>query len=269
MMNRPRNLIFAATLAIVVGAVPQAYAQHRGGSGGHGGGGTVGRSASRTMSSNRQTVAPRVLSSVRAAPAYQSGSRGVVAGRSVSRVVVGGRVAVGPGGRFYAPYYAFRPRLRLGFGIFVGFPVSYPYYAYDPYYYPYGYAYPYPAYGYPSYPYPPSSYPAYPPSNYPAYPSTAYPSTNYPSTAPNSVSAQPGSANTGGVSFEITPSTAVVMADGGYVGTVGQFTPTTQPLALAPGRHHLEIRAPGYQTMAFDADIVAGQVIPYQGTLEQ
>jgi len=29
------------------------------------------------------------------------------------------------------------------------------------------------------------------------------------------------------------------------------------------------VRAPGYHTLSFDVDIVAGQVIPYQGTLEQ
>ena len=63
--------------------------------------------------------------------------------------------------------------------------------------------------------------------------------------------------------------TAQVFVDGQYVGTVGQFTPTSQPLGLTPGRHHIEIRAQGYRTMDFDADILAGQVIPYQGTLER
>jgi hypothetical protein len=42
----------------------------------------------------------------------------------------------------YRPYaYTFRPRLRIGFGVFLGYPVPYP--AYDPYLYA-------PAYGYPS-----------------------------------------------------------------------------------------------------------------------
>jgi len=50
---------------------------------------------------------------------------------------------------------------------------------------------------------------------------------------------------------------------------VGQFTSTTQPLGLAAGRHHVQISAVGYRTMEFDVDVVAGQVIPYQGTLEQ
>jgi hypothetical protein len=79
----------------------------------------------------------------------------------------------------------------------------------------------------------------------------------------------PNQANTGGVSFEITPSNAEVFVDGQYVGQTGQFTPTSQPLGLPLGRHHIEIRASGYRTIDFDVDIVAGQVIPYQGVLER
>jgi hypothetical protein len=29
------------------------------------------------------------------------------------------------------------------------------------------------------------------------------------------------------------------------------------------------VRAPGYQTITFDVNIIAGQVIPYQGNLER
>ena len=190
-------------------------------------------------------------------------------------------VGVGPG-RFYRPYYTFRPRVSLGFGLWVGFPITYPYdYGYyDPYYSP-GYPDPYP---YPAYPYPSSGYPGYGTSTSPRYPSgpapypPAYPSSSgrdpqyseYPPTS-GSVRVQPnqGQANTGGVSFEITPGTAEVFIDGSYVGTAGEFTPTTQPLGLTPGRHQVEIRAPGYRTMQFDADVVAGQVIPFQGAMER
>jgi hypothetical protein len=70
------------------------------------------------------------------------------------------------------------------------------------------------------------------------------------------------------VSFEISPSDATVLVDGTYVGTVDQFGPQTEPLRLTPGRHRIEIRANGLQPMAFDANIVAGQVIPYRGTLQ-
>jgi hypothetical protein len=70
------------------------------------------------------------------------------------------------------------------------------------------------------------------------------------------------------VSFDITPATAEVFIDNKYVGKVSELGPTVQPLALAPGRHHIEIRAVGYQTMVIDTDIIEGQVIPYQGTMQ-
>jgi len=144
----------------------------------------------------------------------------------------------------YRPYYTFRPRVRLGFGLWVGFPVASP-----------TYLYPYPSYPYASYPY-----------------ASTYP---YPNTYPNSTSiyAVPGAATAvgvaGGLSFEITPPEAGVYVDGQYVGTVGQFSPDQPPLALAPGRHHVEIREPGFEIIAFDIDILPGQVIPYQGDLRR
>ena len=184
------------------------------------------------------------------------------------------------GGSFYRPYYSFRPRLSLGFGLWMGYPVAYPYY-YD---YPYGYAYPYPpdpyaygyaapSYGYPAQPYaPPNQSSAYPPSNYPpsANPDNGPYGQAYPAQPP-AVGVQRGGQQSapGGISFEITPDTAAVFVDGTYVGTAGNFGPTSQPLGLIVGRHHIEIRASGYRTMTFDADVRAGQVIPYQGTLQQ
>jgi len=170
--------------------------------------------------------------------------------------------------RFYQPYYSFRPRLNLGFGLWLGYPVAYTsYYGYYNPYYAYPYGYPYPTAAYP--PYPSPSYPpgAYPPSAYPPspYPPSSYPPSSYPQ---GSVAAQPGQ-STGGMSFEITPADAQVYVDGQYVGTVGQFTPTSQPLGLTAGRHHVQISAPGYRTMELDANIIAGEVLPYQGTLER
>jgi hypothetical protein len=178
---------------------------------------------------------------------------------------------------FYRPYYSFRPRFSLGFGLWAGYPVSYPYY-WD---YPYGYAYPYPAdpyaYGYaaPSYgysvqPYAADPAPAYPPSSYPSYPESGSSAPDYSAQQPSSVGGERGGQSApGGVSFEITPDSAAVFVDGTYVGTAGTFGPTMQPLGLITGRHHIEIRASGYRTMTFDADVRAGQVIPYQGTLQK
>lgn len=49
--------------------------------------------------------------------------------------------------RFSQPYYRFQPQVRLSFGLYVGYPVAYPYSRYDPFAYPrydsyYGYGMP-------------------------------------------------------------------------------------------------------------------------------
>ena len=218
--------------------------------------------ASRAIAAPRfaapRVVAPRAFG---VAPRTAFGSRGVAGNRrlAVPRViaprvirprVIGPRVNVAPF-RFARPFFVFRPRFSLGLGLWAGFPVAYPYYYSYPYASPYPYGYPYPS-AYPAYGYPDSPY-GYPPSTYPP---------------PGSVDVQPGQTAFGGVSFDITPNTAGVYVDGMYVGTVAEYSPTFQPLALTPGRHHVEVRAAGYQTMAFDTEIVVGQVIPYRGEMQ-
>jgi hypothetical protein len=202
-------------------------------------------------------IAPRAIG------ARSFGSRGfaigprVIVGRASPRFV--GRVGVISPFRFARPFYTFRPRVSLGFGLWVGYPVAYPYYSYG---YPYPYA--YSAYPY-SYPYP---YPyGYPAGAY-GYPPSGYPPANYPAQAQGSVGVQPGQTDSGGVSLEITPNTAAVYVDGQYVGTVANFAPTMAPLALTQGRHRLKVRSPGYETMSFDADVKPGQVILFQGTMQ-
>ena len=81
------------------------------------------------------------------------------------------------------------------------------------------------------------------------------------------MTATPGTPS-GSISLQISPATAQVYIDSKYVGLVSDLGPTTQPLALTPGRHHVEIRAAGYRTLTIDADVTAGQVIPYQGTMQ-
>jgi hypothetical protein len=184
--------------------------------------------------------------------------------------------------QFYRPYYSFRPRLSLGLGLWAGYPFAYSYGFYDPFYYPYGYGYGYVSpYAYGPYGYnAPNGYSTpngYPPFGYPGTTSPYPPASNYPPSSNQSggdgpqasIGVQSGQANTGGMSFEITPNTAQLFVDGTQVGTVGQFTPTSQPLGLVAGHHQIEVRAPGFQTMAFEVDIIAGQVIPYQGAMER
>jgi hypothetical protein len=160
------------------------------------------------------------------------------------------------------PYYAFSPDIALGFGLYAGYPVSYPYWAFPS---PYVYGYPStsaPGYGYPGASADPGTYP----------PGTANPPPNAVTASGSRVAQQgqaPAQGQYGGLSFQVTPTTAQVSVDGVYVGTVNQFVPTTQPLTLPPGRHHVEIRADGgYQPMTFDVNVTPGQVIPYQGTMQ-
>jgi hypothetical protein len=126
------------------------------------------------------------------------------------------------------PYYVFTPHFSIGFGLFIGYPIAYPV-----------------AYGYPTYVY----------GAYPVEPDVA-------TTEP------PPIGSYGGVSLDITPDDATISVDGTYVGIVRDFTSTHQPLTLTPGRHHLELQAPDREPLAFDVDIVAGEVIPYQGAMQ-
>ena len=275
-MSRTTILATPALLTALICIAAPSFAASPGGQ--RRDGASVGRAAPRAgaprLAPPRSFGSPRIVGGVpRVVGPRTFGARGftdgfrrypiaprVIVGRMAPRFV--GRVGVISPYRFARPFYTFRPRVSLGFGLWAGFPVWYPYYYYGyPSAYPYAYASPYP-YSYPysySYPYPAPAY---------GYPSSAYPPGNYPAPAPGSVGVQPGPPESGGVSLEITPSTAAVYVDGQYVGSVANFAPTLQPLALTPGRHHLEVRSPGYQTMAFDADVTPGQVIPFQGTMQ-
>jgi len=138
---------------------------------------------------------------------------------------------------FPGPFFAFRPRFSLGFGLFDGYPFAYPwdYVAVDPYYYPYDVDPDGSTYGQPE---------------------------DLNSTPSNELH------NYGGISLDITPGDASVAVDGTDAGTVETFSPSSAPLTLAPGHHHIVIEKPGYQSMTFDADVIQGQVIPYKGTMQ-
>lgn len=280
-MKTSRMLVAASCAALLLNGASAAFAQRGGGGRGGGGGGFHGgmgmsRGGATTMMGHGGfRGSPR--------PIGTNGFRGVQRGPFVNGGVVRGGVVnggnfryggnyyrnggnyyryggnygrhgafvyghgynhgfVGPA-HFYRPYYAFRPNVSIGFGLWAGYPFAYPYAFYNPYYYSY-------------YPYSSNNY--YPPPG--SVSSDVYASSS---------GAVIDQANTGGMSFEITPNDAELFVDNVRVGTVGEFTSTTQPLGLAAGRHHVEIRAAGYRTISFDVDIIAGQVLPYQGSLER
>ena len=153
--------------------------------------------------------------------------------------------------------YGYRPYVRGGVNLGFSFGYTTPFwglYAYPSYgYYGYGYPYRYPygyAYNYPySYPY---RYNA--PSSYPYAP------------APGYVVADPGDAY-GSVRLAVTPRYAAVHVDGYYVGTVDDFDGVFQHLDLPPGPHHIDISAPGCETLSFDVRIDSPQTITYRGDL--
>ena len=239
--------------------------------------GESGRSAGRSRGAVVSRGGPRVVVQSRGYSGYRGGVRGrydVVRGGGFVR-----------GRSFYRPYYSFRPRVSLGFGLWMGYPVAYPSYYGSPYGYaypsvdPYAYAEIAPPYG-SSYPYGSSQPYASPgqPNGYPSnYPTSNYPASNYPPSGYTerqsgpAIGVQRGGEQTapGGISFEITPDSAAVFVDGNYMGTAGEFGPSEEPLGLNTGRHRVEIRAPGYRTMTLDADVRPGEVVPYQGTLQR
>jgi hypothetical protein len=69
----------------------------------------------------------------------------------------------------------------------------------------------------------------------------------------------------GGMAFLLEPDWAEVYIDGQYVGVARDFG--GQPVPVAAGFHRIELFAPGYEPVAFDVNILPGQVIPYRGNL--
>ena len=267
-MKTSRMLVTVSCAALLLNGASAAFAQ-RGGGGGHGGGGHGGgrggfhsgmgtsRGGATTMRghgggfrgmSPRPTSGTYAFRGVHRDPFVRGGVvRGGnfrYGGNFVRRgAFVHNHGFVGPV-HFVRPYYAFHRNASIGFGLWAGYPFAYPYAFYNPYYY--------------------SSY-------YPYYSNNLYPPSGSVSSDvyASSSDAVLDQANIGGLSFEITPNDAELFVDNVRVGTVGEFTSTTQPLGLAAGHHHVEILAVGYQTISFDVDIVGGQVLPYQGSLER
>ena len=264
-MKISRMLVTISCAALLLNGASAAFAQR--GGGGHGGGGGrfhggmgTGRGVATSTMGHRggfRGMSPRPTSGTHG---FRGGHRAPFVHGGVARggVVHGGNF-VRHGGNFvrhgafvrshgfvrpvhFRPYYAFHPNMSIGFGLWAGYPFAYPYAFYNPYDY---------------------SYRPYYSNNLPPYRSV---SANVYASRSDVVRDQ---TNMGGLSFEVTPNDAELFVDNVYVGTVGEFTSTTQPLGAAAGHHQVEIRAAGYQTISFDVDIIAGQVLPYQGSLER
>jgi hypothetical protein len=110
-------------------------------------------------------------------------------------------------------------------------------------------------------------YGVYPYSRYYGYPYPhapyVYP---YPPPDPEWMEEAPGAY--GSLRLDVPQEAATVYVDGFYVGVVSDFNGVTERLDLMPGPHHVELRAPGYETAAFDVNVRPGQTITYRSGLQ-
>lgn len=127
----------------------------------------------------------------------------------------------------YRPYYR---AYRPGIGL--GF-----YHGYPRYYSAYPYAYAYRPYAYAPYAYGPLAYSGYAVRPY------------------------------GGIRIDLPERDAEVYADGYFLGTVDEFDGAFQQANLETGPHRIEIRAPGFETIAFDVNIEPGRTITYRASM--
>jgi len=67
------------------------------------------------------------------------------------------------------------------------------------------------------------------------------------------------------MSFLVDPDDTEVIIDGVFVGIAREFG--GQPVPVAVGYHRIELYAQGCEPVAFDVNVMPGQVIPYRGSL--
>jgi hypothetical protein len=72
---------------------------------------------------------------------------------------------------------------------------------------------------------------------------------------------------TGDLRLQVEPKTAEVYVDGYYAGIVDQFNGHFHHLAMTPGGHRIEVRAPGFQPLTFSVYVQPDRTIDYKGTL--
>ena len=76
--------------------------------------------------------------------------------------------------------------------------------------------------------------------------------------------------STGCTKFEIGDINALmaeVYVDGYYAGVVNDFDGLFQKLTIDGGQHHVELRAPGFETLGFDVQIEPNHTTTYRGEL--
>lgn len=61
------------------------------------------------------------------------------------------------------------------------------------------------------------------------------------------------------IKLDVNPNRAAVLVDGVFIGHVAEFNGIGKALLVAPGKRHITITLPGYQTFETDVDLVANQ----------
>ena len=74
---------------------------------------------------------------------------------------------------------------------------------------------------------------------------------------------------TGWVRVKGVPKETEVFVDGYYAGIVDDFDGVFQHLDLEPGPHRIEVRAQGYQPVAFDVRVEPGQTVTYHAPMRR
>jgi hypothetical protein len=223
-----------------------------GGSGGQSGGRATARSDASAAKTSGATGNGTQAESVTTGPHATAGTGQPTAGRAVPRGTVpppagGGTTVIVPGYGYGFYPWAFG---GLGFGgaYYGGF--------YDPWYDPF--------YGSSQY-----SYAPYPTinGNYLTAPDPTTGSSY--ATAPDPITSSYSTSDQGAIRIKVKPREAQIYADGYFAGTVDDFDGLFQRLHLRTGPHHIEIRAPGYETLNVDVQIDRNRTITYDGELKR
>lgn len=74
---------------------------------------------------------------------------------------------------------------------------------------------------------------------------------------------------TGSIRLRAQPRGAKVYVDGALVGTVDDFDGLRTHLDLQPGRHHIELRADGYENYSTDVSVAEGKTLTTRATLKK
>ena len=71
----------------------------------------------------------------------------------------------------------------------------------------------------------------------------------------------------GGVRITDAPRDAQVFVDGYYMGVVDEFDGVFQHMNLEAGPHHIEVREPGFEAIAFDVNVQPDQTITFRAEM--